>query len=75
MKPPIRGIPGSDDLPELLTVPEAAERMRVSTNTIYRLLAAAEIRRLKVGSRTLIARSDLHRYLNRTSTDPAPSQI
>ena len=44
---------------ELLTVQEAAEWLRISRDTLYRLLKAHKTRVVKVGCRTRIRRRDL----------------
>lgn len=39
---------------DLLTVPEVAERLRVSRRTVERLIAAGRIRPTRIGARTLV---------------------
>ncbi len=45
---------------ELLTV---AERLRVSPRTVKRLLAEGQIRKVPIGSRTLITTRELEAYI------------
>ena len=47
------------ELRPVVTVKEAGDYLRVSKSTINRLLNEGLLRRHKVGSRTLIARSDI----------------
>lgn len=49
----------------LLTLAETMERLRVSKSTLHRILARRELRRTRVGGRTLIRESELLRYLDR----------
>lgn len=51
----------------LLTLKETAARLRVSAATLHRILARKEIRRTRVGGRTLIRESELQRYLDRVT--------
>jgi excisionase family DNA binding protein len=51
--------------PLAYTVEEAAEACRVSTDTIFRLIARGELRKAKLGRRTLIPRADLEAMLER----------
>jgi excisionase family DNA binding protein len=46
----------------LLTVPEVARYLGVSTRTVYELLRTQKIRRIKVGGSTRVARTDLIAY-------------
>lgn len=50
-------------MPEMWQVDEVAAALRVSRRTVYRLLSAGQLERVKVGSRTLIPASSLTRYL------------
>lgn len=49
------------------SVESAARQLSISTRQIYRLLAAGELVAKKEGSRTLIERVELVRYLRRLS--------
>ena len=46
-----------------MTVPEAAEFLRCSRQRIYDLLSARRLARHKDGSRTLVLRAELERYV------------
>jgi excisionase family DNA binding protein len=46
-----------------LNVEEAADYLRVSRATIWRLLSAKELRRVRIGGRTVIRRVDLDSFL------------
>lgn len=53
----------TSDTPQLLTLPEAAARLRQSRRTLERLIAAKEFPApLKIGSRSLIPLDDLNEY-------------
>lgn len=45
------------------TVPDACQRLGVSRTTLYELMASGQIRNFKVGARTLIPESELHRFV------------
>lgn len=52
--------------PVLLTIPEAAEMLRVSVRTVHNLLRGHDsIPFAKIGHRVLIARDDILRYVDR----------
>lgn len=48
---------------ELLTVPETAAALRCHKATVFRLLAAGELDRVKVGASTCIPRSSVDEFL------------
>lgn len=48
---------------ELLTVAEVAERLRVSTMTVYRLIQRDELQALRIGRSYRIAQDALTEYL------------
>lgn len=52
---------------EVLTIPQVAERLKVSRNTVYRLISAGEIPAVTVGSVQRIAESDLQKYIERNT--------
>jgi excisionase family DNA binding protein len=71
---------GAGDLPDDLLVPlaydyPAAGRLLggVSESTVFRLVKAGEIRSTRVGTRRVIAREELLRYLGRALDDEAPT--
>ena len=52
------------ELRPVVTVKEAGDYLRVSKSTIYRLFNEGLLRRRKVGSRTLIDRSDIEALIS-----------
>lgn len=48
---------------ELLTVPEAAEQIRVSRRTVERFIAAGQIRTHKIGRRTFISQAEIDAFV------------
>lgn len=61
------------DLPIVLTVPEVARQLRVGRNTAYQLVNAGAIGSVRIGSRMLVPRESLSRYLEiACSTEPRP---
>jgi excisionase family DNA binding protein len=50
--------------PRLLTVPEAAELLRARPQRVYDLLSDGRLTRRKDGSRVLVDRQELDRYLD-----------
>ena len=51
------------DQSELLTVPEAAQRLRVSRWMLYNLIRSRRLRTVKIGSRRLVRVSAIAAYL------------
>ena len=51
--------------PYLLTVEEAAKKLRVSKWTIYQLIRSEELRTLTIASRRLVASDDLVDFINK----------
>ncbi|AER47702.1 helix-turn-helix domain-containing protein [Mycobacterium phage Dori] len=47
----------------LLTIPETAELLRVHVATVYRLFDRGELRWVKVGSRRLVTRAEVDRFI------------
>ena len=45
--------------PELLTVPEACDALRISKWSLYRLIQDRKLKTIKIGTRRLIAHDDL----------------
>ena len=48
---------------ELLTIPEVAERLRVSRRTVERLIVAGRIRPVRIGSRRLVTSTELEAFI------------
>ncbi|QRY48100.1 helix-turn-helix domain-containing protein [Mycolicibacterium boenickei] len=47
----------------LLTIPETAELLRVHVATVYRLFERGELRWVNVGSRRLVTRVEVERFI------------
>ncbi len=60
--------------PQTLTVEEAAAILRVSTNTLRRLLRQGKIPGVKVGNSWRISRKALDAFLAGSSSDSAPTR-
>lgn len=52
-------------LKPLITIPEAADLLRVCQRTLWRLIKEGQIRTRRIGRRVLIDPSDLHDFLSR----------
>lgn len=50
-------------VPELLTIAEAADIFRCSKSSIYEWMRRGELRALRIGGRTLIPRSEIDRRI------------
>jgi excisionase family DNA binding protein len=50
-------------MPELLTLDEVADRLRIGKRTVERLVAGGEIRSLRVGRRRLVEQLEVERYV------------
>lgn len=53
----------------LMRVTEAAEALRLSPNTINNWLSQGRLHRIKVGSRTFIARAEIESILEKAMKD------
>lgn len=62
------------DKPELLTVNEAAEIMRIGRTSANGLLWSGELRSIKVGRRRLIRRVDLDEFLRANEVSASRSR-
>jgi excisionase family DNA binding protein len=58
--------PASPSLPRLLTVPEAADALKLSERTVWRWIEAGEIETYRLGRAVRIAEDELVRFLERT---------
>jgi excisionase family DNA binding protein len=56
---------GLDDLPDVLTVAEAAKFLRVGRNSVYEAVRRNELPSVRIGRRLLIPKAALTRFLNR----------
>ena len=54
-------------LPRLLTIPEVAEHLRLSTKTVRRLIDRGSLSSHRVGHLIRITESDLRSYLERAN--------
>ena len=60
--------PADSQLPKtLLTVPEAAERLRIGQSSVRELLRRGEIKSLKLGKRRLIPTTEVDRIIDSAS--------
>lgn len=50
--------------PNLLTIPEAAEQLRISRWTIYQLIRNKELQTLTIASRRFVASDDIEKFIN-----------
>ena len=53
----------------LMTLEEVAQFMRVSYNTVYRLVTTGKLKSLRAGRQYRIRREDLEEYLNRATKE------
>ena len=53
---------------EFLSIKEVCQLVGISRRTVYRLIEQGDLKKIKVGSRTLIKRSALNRLLNNKET-------
>jgi excisionase family DNA binding protein len=52
---------------ELQTIPQVAKRLKVSPNTVYRLISAGELAVVKVGSVSRVSEEALQEYVDRNT--------
>jgi len=57
-------------MPKMLTLPEAAERLRLSRSTIYHLTSGRAIPHFKIGQRLLFDEEELEAWLERHRVTP-----
>jgi excisionase family DNA binding protein len=50
--------------PELLTVPEACDALRISKGALYRLIHDRELTTLRIGRRRLVPRTSIRRLVD-----------
>lgn len=51
----------------LLTIPEAIKALRIGSSHFYKLMALGTIRPLRLGSRTLVPRSEIRRLITQAT--------
>jgi excisionase family DNA binding protein len=61
--------PNHSELPEYLTVPDLMAILRVSRNTVYRLLGKGEVPFVKTGSRSIRVRREAFEAWRRAQED------
>lgn len=54
---------------EFYLVEELAEKLRVSTMTIYRYIKAGKVKAYKIGKEFRIGKSEFNKFLNKTKTN------
>jgi excisionase family DNA binding protein len=52
---------------EVLTIPQVAERLKVSRNTVYRLISAGQLAAVTVGSVQRVSEAHLQDYIDRNT--------
>ena len=55
---------GAGSVERLLTLDETADSLRVSVRTVQRLIAAGQLRPIRIGRRTLITEGEIRTYLS-----------
>lgn len=61
--------------PQLLTVAEVADLLRVSSMTVYRLIRNGELPAVRVGRSYRVSEDDLQSYLQAQVVDPASMDL
>jgi excisionase family DNA binding protein len=59
-------------LPRLVTVDEAKKLLCLGTTAIYELMKTGELRRIKIGRKTVLLASDIQSFINRKVAEAAP---
>lgn len=54
----------AQNYPNLLTITEAANQLRISRWTIYQLIRSGELKTITIVSRRFVASDDLAKYIN-----------
>jgi excisionase family DNA binding protein len=52
---------------EVLTIPQVAGRLKVSRNTVYRLISDGDLPVVEVRGKSRIAEADLQQYIDRNT--------
>lgn len=55
--------------PLLLTLVEARERLRISKATLDRILRQGRLRKVKIGSRSFVAATEIERFITEARAD------
>lgn len=61
----------SENFPLVLTVPEAAKKLRIGIGRCYELARCGQLRSIKIGKRILIPRASIFEFLGMTEVTPA----
>lgn len=56
------------DIPEILTVPEAAKSLKVGRTTMYRLIQSGAVRHIKLGKKIRIPRAYLNDFIEHSAS-------
>lgn len=68
-------MPATPRPPELLTVVEVAERLRVSYGTVYTLLREGDLPAVKVGSQWRVESTKLDAFISRGSDETPTGEV
>lgn len=60
-----------EDFPLVLTVPEAAKKLRIGIGRCYELARCGRLRSIKVGKRILVPQAAIFEFLGMTEGTPA----
>lgn len=60
-------------LPRLVTVEEAKKLLCLGTTAIYELINTNELRRIKIGRKTVFLASDIAAFINRKVAEATPA--
>jgi len=62
-------IPRFDDLPDILTVDEAADFLRLGRSSVYESIHAKDIPAVRIGRRLLVPKSGLKQFVDVSEKD------
>ena len=54
--------------PLVFTIPEAAAALRIGRTSVYQLMDTGQLPSIKIGTRRLIARTDLEHFIDQART-------
>lgn len=58
------------EMNNLLSIPEAASYLRISTSTLYRWVHKKQIKHVKIGSRVLFSENYILEFLDKNTIQP-----
>jgi excisionase family DNA binding protein len=67
-------VPRLEELPDLLTVAEVKQFLRIGKNAAYELLAAGRLRSIRVGRRRLVPKAAVARFLENQEENLRPHE-